>query len=458
MTDTSSPARDGAPDPAALLDIARSLRDAALKAGADAAEAAVTESRALEAGVREGALEALERSESRDAGLRVFIGKRQAGVSFSDLSSAGQKLAVERAIAMARIAPEDPYCGLVEPEALARTLPEIALYEPAAMDEAGLEAAALTLEEAARAVKGVAMVSSAGASLGAGAVAVAASNGFESARRSSRYGLGVAAVAKNGEAMERDYDTHSARRFSDLKDPAGLGRTAGERAVARLGAGKLASGKRSVVFERRLAGVFVSSLLGAISGPSIARGTSFLRGKLGERVFAEGIDIIEDPLKDWSFGARAADGEGVACRPRALVEDGVLTTWLLNAASARQLGLPLTGHARRSLGGPPGAGASHVNLAPGEASLDDLIAEAGEGLLVTDMFGPSLNANTGDWSVGVAGFAIEAGQRAGPVSEITVAGNLMDIFARLIPGADIEYDGALNSPSVLVEGLSIGGR
>ncbi|MCC5994972.1 MAG: TldD/PmbA family protein [Oceanicaulis sp.] len=458
MSQSSQSTREGAPDPGALLDLARTLRDAALKAGADAAEAAVSESRSLEASVREGALESLERSENREAGLRVLIGQRQAGVSFSDLSDAGQALAVERAIAMARIAPEDPYCGLVEPDALARRLPEIALYEPAALDEAGLEAAALQLEEAARAVKGVAMVSSAGASLGAGASAAAASNGFESARRGSRYGLGVAAIARSGEAMERDYDSHASRRFSDLKDPREIGRAAGERAVARLGSGKVASGKRAVVFERRVAGVFVSSLLGAISGPAIARGTSFLRDRLGERVFAEGVDIIEDPLKDWSFGARAADGEGVACRPRALVEDGVVTTWLLNAASARQLDMPLTGHARRSLGGPPGAGASNAHLAPGEASLDDLIQEAGEGLLVTEMFGPSLNANTGDWSVGVAGFAIEAGRRAGPVSEVTVAGNLLDIYARLIPGADLEFDSAVNAPSVLVEGLSVGGR
>lgn len=458
MSQTSQSTREGAPDPAALLDLARALRDAALKAGADHAEATLSESRSLEASVRDGALESLERSENREAGLRVFIGQRQAGVSFSDLSEAGQALAIERAIAMARIAPEDPYCGLVERDALARRLPEIATYEAAGLDEAGLEAAALELEAAARAVKGVATVSSAGASLGSGASAAAASNGFEIARRGSRYGRGVAAIAKQGDVMERDYDSHSARRLIDLKSPGVIGASAGERAVARLGSGKIASGKRAVVFDRRASGVFVSSLLGAISGPAIARGTSFLRDRLGERVFAEGINIIEDPLRDWSFGARAADGEGVACRPRALVEDGVVTTWLMNSASARQLGMALTGHASRSLGGPPGVSAANVHLAPGEASLDDLIAEAGDGLLVTEMFGPSLNANTGDWSVGVAGFAIEGGRRARPVSEVTVASNLVDIFARLIPGSDLEFEGSVNAPSVLVEGLSIGGR
>ncbi|CAN0177691.1 unnamed protein product, partial [Chrysoparadoxa australica] len=234
--------------------------------------------------------------------------------------------------------------------------------------------------------------------------------------------------------------------------------SAGERAVARLGSDKLSTGKMPVIFDKRVSTTFISSLLGAISGPAIARGTSFLRDKMGERIFAEGIDIIEDPLRDWSFGARATDGEGLACRPRAIIEDGVLTTWLLNASSARQLGLELTGHASRNLGGPPGVGASNVHLADGELDQAGLMKEAGEGLLITEMFGPSLNANTGDWSVGVAGYRIAGGERAGPVSEVTVAGNLLDFFARMVPGSDLEFDSAINAPSILIDGVSVGGR
>lgn len=461
MTDTktapASPAL-GAPDDAALLDLARTLVERARKAGADACEAAISESRAVEAGVREGALETVERSESRDAGLRVIIGKRQAGVAFSDLSDAGQAMAVERAVAMAKAAPEDPYCGLVKPDRLAKTFPDIQLYEAATIGEAELEEAALAMEAAAQKVPGVAMVASAGASIGASGSAFVTSHGFERARRGSRCGLGVAAIAKNAAGMERDYDSHSARRLSSLKSTQYLGTSAGERAVARLGGEKLGSGKMSVVFDTRVSSVFLSSLLSAISGPAIARGTSFLREDLGKKVFADGVDIIEDPLRDWSFGARAADGEGVACKPRALVEDGVLTTFLMNAASARQLNMELTGHAARRLGGPPGVSAANVHLQPGEASHDELLAEAGEGLLVTEMFGPSLNANTGDWSVGVAGFKIAGGKRAGPVSEVTVAGNLKEMFARLVPGSDLEFEHAVNAPSILVEGLSVGGR
>lgn len=446
------------PDPQTLTPLAQSLLDRAMKAGAEAAEVILSESRSLEVAVREGALEDVERSESRSAGLRVFIGKRMAGTAFSDLSDEGVALAVDRVLAMARVAPEDPYCGLVEREAQAARIPDIALYEASSWDAEALESAALAMEDAALKVKGVAMVASSGASLSAGASVILTSTGFEGTKRGSFAGLGISAVAKDGGMMERDYDHHSARQRSRLRSPDEIGRSAGERAAARLGSEKMRSGKMPVVFDWRVADDFLSYLIGGISGSAIARGTSFLRTKLGERIFAEGIDVVEDPLKDWGHGSRAFDGEGVACRPRAIVEDGVLTGWLLNAASARQLSLPLTGHASASPGGAPGIGVSNVHLAPGERSRAELIRDAGNGLLVMEMFGASFNANTGDWSVGVAGFRIENGEIAGPVSESTVAGNMLDIFARLEPGSDLEFDSRVNAPSVLVDALSVGGR
>lgn len=441
-----------------LAAIAQKLVDAALKAGADQAEAGIVESRSLEVGIRNGALEDVERSESRDVGLRVLIGKRQAGVAFSDLSTDGQAKVVERAIAMAKVAPEDPYCGLVDPDQLVKSPVDIPLYEDHDWDPQKLEETGLALESAAMAVKGVDQVVQAGASYSAGASAFVTSTGFVGSRKSSSNSLGIAALAKRNGQMERDFDSHSARRLSDLKSAGEIGQNAGERAVARLGGEKLDSGKMPVVFDRRVAATFISSMLGAISGSAITRGTSFLRDKLGEQIFAEGIDIIEDPLKPWSFGARAWDGEGVPVKARALIEDGVLTTWLLNASTARQLDLPLTGHAGRNLGGPPGVRTSNVHLSPGDLDQDGLLKEAGNGLLVTEMFGPSLNDNTGDWSVGVAGFAITDGNRAGPVSEVTVAGNLLNIYANMVPGSDLEFRGSTNSPSLLVDGLSVGGR
>lgn len=453
---SASPA--SGPSTETLLPLAESLLKRAMAAGADAAEVILGEARSLEVSVREGALEDVERSEGRSAGLRVFIGKRMAGTSFSDLTDEGAGLAVERAIAMARVAPEDPYCGLVEPDQLARTIPHIDLYEDMDWDAAKLEAEALEMEAAGRAVDGVAMVASSGASLSASAAVMLTSTGFVGAKRGSMASRGIAAIAKSGELMERDYDQHSMRQRAALRGPDELGRSAGERAVARLGAEKMKSGKMPVVFDERVATSFLGALLGAISGPAIARGTSFLRDRNGQRIFAEGIDIIEDPLKPWGHGSRAFDGEGVATRPRAIIEDGVLTGWLLNAASARQLGLPLTGHASADPGGPPGVSVSNLHLVPGERSRAELIADAGNGLLVTEMFGASLNSNTGDWSVGVAGHRIENGKITGAISESTVAGNMLDIFARLQPGNDLEFSGRINAPSVLVDALSVGGR
>ncbi|MCC5981674.1 MAG: TldD/PmbA family protein [Oceanicaulis sp.] len=455
---TQSKNTSAGPNPGTLLPLAQSLLDRAMKAGADAAEVILSESRSLEVAVREGALEDVERSESRSAGLRVFIGKRMAGTAFSDLSDDGAELAVGRVMAMARVAPEDPYCGLVEREAQAATIPDIALYEASEWDAGALEAAALEMEAAALKVQGVAMVASSGASLSAGASVMLSSTGFTGQKRGSLAGLGIAAVAKNGDVMERDYDHHSMRQRSALRSPVEIGTRAGEQAVARLGSEKMSSGKMPVVFDKRVSDDFLGYLIGGISGSAIARGTSFLRTKLGERIFAEGIDVVEDPLKDWGHGSRAFDGEGVACRPRALIEDGVLTGWLLNAASARQLSLPLSGHASASPGGAPGIGVSNVHLAPGERTRAELISDAGNGLLVTEMFGASFNANTGDWSVGVAGFRIENGKIAGPVSESTVAGNMLDIFARLEPGSDLEFDSRVTAPSVIVDALSVGGR
>lgn len=455
--DTSAAPASG-PDPETLLPMAERLLARALAAGAEAAEVILGEARSLDVSVREGALEEVERSEGRSAGLRVFIGKRMAGTSFSDLTEEGAGLAVERAVAMARVAPEDSWCGLVERDQLARSLPHIDLYEDMDWDAAALEAEALEMEAAARAVKGVAMVASSGASLSSSAAVMVTSNGFAGARRGSMASLGIAAVAKAGETMERDYDQHSMRQRADLRSVRELGRSAGERAVARLGSEKMRSGKMPVVFDERVATSFIGALLGAISGPAIARGTSFLRDQNGQRIFAEGIDIVEDPLKHWGHGSRAFDGEGVATRPRAIIEDGVLTGWILNAASARQLGLPLTGHASADPGGPPGVSVSNLHLAPGERSRDELISDAGNGLLVTEMFGASLNSNTGDWSVGVAGQRIDNGKLAGPVSESTVAGNMRDIFKRLQPGSDLEFSGRINSPSVIVDALSVGGR
>jgi PmbA protein len=285
----------------------------------------------------------------------------------------------------------------------------------------------------------------------------ATSTGFEGAEKGTSYSLGTQPIAEGDEDMERDYEWRTKRFFAELPAAAEIGRIAGERTARRLGAKKIASQKAPVIFENRLAGRILSPFFGGISGAAVARGVSFLKDKLGQRVFAPGFRVREDPFVKRGMGSRWFDGEGGAVAPATLVEDGVVTTWLLNSAAARQLGLEPNGHASSGHGGPPGISSSNLFVNPGDEDLDGLMRSAGKGLLVTDMFSPSLNMNTGDWSVGVAGFWFENGEMMHPVSEVTVAGNLLDIYARLVCGSDLDNRGSLEIPSLIVDDLAIGG-
>jgi PmbA protein len=446
-----------APDPAALQNIAADLIKHALRVGADAAEASVGESRSAELSIRDGALEDIERSESLDAGLRVFVGEQQAGVAFSDLSGEGRETAISRAVAMAKAAPADPFSALAETERLETEPPEIAMFDDTSWSPDNLEQHANAVEVAARAIDGVSMTESAFASHGQGASAYATSTGFNRGWRRSVFSYGISVIAERDGAMERDYAVTSARRPSDLRQAGEIGTEAGERTVNRLGPQKLDSGVMPVVFDRKIASTFIGAMSGAISGPAVARGVSFLRDKLGEKIFADGINVIDDPHRDWGHGSSPFDGEGTRNSRSSIIQDGYLTTWLLNSAAARQLDMTPTGHARRNMGGPPGAGPSNLHLEAGSVSRDDMIAAIDEGVLIMEMFGPSLNSNTGDWSVGVSGYRITKGKIDFPVSEITVAGNLVDIFGRLVPASDLEFRSSVNSPSVLVDAMSIGG-
>jgi PmbA protein len=431
---------------------------AALKAGADAAEAVGAERRSLSIGVRNGALEEVEREESRDLGLRVFIGQRQATVSGSDISAEARAKLVARAVAMARLAPEDPYGGLADPDRLARgPVPDLDLYDPTEPSPLELEDSARAAEAAARAVPKVTNSDGGSGSWSSSQWTMVTSGGFAGVHRASGFSIGASAIAGDADGMETGYDGRSVRWQTDLPSPESLGAEAGRRAASRLGARKIASTTAPVIFENRLAGSLLSPLIGGISGPSIARGTSFLKDKLGQQLFAKGIVISDDPHRLRGLGSSPFDDEGVENAARNLIDDGILTTWLLNSSSARQLGLTTTGHASRGLAGPPGVSTSNLTFHPGDRDLAGLMQDARAGLLVTSMFGPSLNGNTGDWSVGCSGFWFEAGEIAYPVNEITVAGNLLDIFARVVPGADLEIRGSANSPSLLVDGLAIAG-
>jgi PmbA protein len=432
---------------------------AALKAGADAAEAVAAERRALSITVRLGDLEEVEREESRDLGLRVFVGRRQATVSGSDISAEARAKLVERVVAMARLAPEDPYAGLADPDTLVRgPLPELDLFDPSEPTPEDLETRARVAEDAARAAPRVVNSDGASASWSASQWRLVTSGGFSGLHQASGFSISASAIAGDGEGMESGADWRSVRWQSDLPASEQIGAEAGRRAGDRLGARKIDSTTAPVVFENRLAASLLGPLIGAISGPSIARGTSFLKDRLGKPVFAPGVTVYDDPHRRRGLGSTPFDDEGVANQRRNLIDGGVLTTWLLNSPAARQLGLRTTGHASRGLAGPPGVGTANLTLAPGAADKAALMRDAGSGLLVTSMFGPSLNGNTGDWSVGCSGFWFENGELAYPVAEITVAGNLIDIYARLVPGADLEFRGSANAPSLLVDALAIAGR
>lgn len=436
---------------AALLDYAK-------KAGADASEASYAAREVISVEVRLGQLEGMEREEARSVALRAFIGKRQAAASSTDLSAPGLQNLAERTVAMAKAAPEDRFCGLLEERYHARgEKPDLDQSDAARPTPEQLLALAQRCEAAALAIPGVANSGGAGASSESSHFVYATSNGFEGADSGTSYSLGVQPVAEKGDEMERDYEWRTKRFFADLPAAEDIGRLAGERTARRLGARKVASQKAPVIFENRLAGRILSPFISAISGAAVARGVSFLKDKLGQRVFPEAFRIHEDPFVKRGMGSRWFDGEGGAVKPATLVQDGVLTTWLLNASAARQLNLEPNGHASAGHGGPPGISTSNLFVKPGEEDLAGLMRSAGKGLLVTDMFSPSLNMNTGDWSVGVAGYWFENGETQHPVSEVTVAGNLLDIYRRVRCGSDLDTRGSLEISSLIVDDLAVGG-
>ncbi|MEO8925636.1 MAG: TldD/PmbA family protein [Caulobacteraceae bacterium] len=432
---------------------------AALAAGADAAEAVSAERASLSVTVRLGALEEVEREESRDLGLRVFVGQRQASVSGSDVSREGRAKLVERVVAMARLAAEDPFASLAPADRLARGAhADFDLVDPTEWSAEDLETRARAAEDAARAVAGVTNSNGGSAAWSSSGWKMVTSGGFAGHHRATGFSLSAQAIAGEGSDMEQGGEGRSTRWAEDLPGPEVIGAEAGRRAVASLGARKIASTTAPVIFENRLAASLLGPLIGAISGPSVARGVSFLKDRLGAPLFAKGVTLTDDPHRARGLGSSPFDDEGVANRAMDIVADGVLATWLLNASSARQLGLETTGHASRGLAGPPGVGPSNLTLQPGTRDQAALMREAGRGVLVTSMFGPSLNANTGDWSVGCSGCWFENGEIAYPVTEITVAGNLIDIYARLVPGADLEIRASANAPSILVDALAIAGK
>ena len=435
---------------AALVDLAR-------RAGADAADAAYSGNMSESIQVRLEKLEEVERSEGEHVTLRVFCGSRSASIRSSDLGDAALAELAQRAIDMARAAPEDRYAGLAAAELLGRgPWPDLALADPTTVSPEHLRDLAREAEDAARAVAGVTNSEGAAASASRSVAALVTSHGFEAVHTGTSHAISATVLAGEGGDKQRDHAWRQSRHASDLLEPGEIGTLAGTRAVSRVRPARLKSGQMTVVFDPRVGGSLVSHLVSAMSGPSIARRASFLLDRLDQQLFDPTIVIEEDPLRPRGLRSRPFDGEGLATVPRRLVEAGRITGWLMECASARQLGLASTGHASRG-GGAPGVTVGNVVLAAGNVSRDELIADVAHGVLVTELIGMGVNTVTGDYSRGASGFLIENGEIAGPVAEFTVAGNLIDMFARMRVADDLEVYRGIDTPSIRIDAMSVAG-
>jgi PmbA protein len=439
------------------ISLLESLIAKAKRLGAEAADGVVFDSVASSVSYRLGKLEEVERSESNDLGLRVFIGKRQAAVASTDLSARALDQLAERAVDMARTTPEDPYCGLAPRELLAKSWPSLDLEDRQEPSSERLVELAKNCEGAAREVKGITNSEGASGSWGRGAVALVTSDGFAGSYASTSVSVSVSVLAGEGTHMERDYDFSSAHHLTDLGDPQAVGRSAADRTLKRLNPRKVSTQAVPVVYDPRVSNSIVGHLAGAINGISIARGTSFLKDKMGQRIFPAGTRIVDDPHMVRGVRSKPFDGEGVANRAMNLIEDGVLKTWLLDSAAARQLGLTTTGHAARGTGGPPSPSISNLYLVPGKQTPEALIADIAQGFYVTELIGMGVNGVTGDYSRGAAGFWIENGKITYPVSEVTIAGNLNTMFPQMTPANDLVFKYGTNAPTLRIEGMTVAG-
>ncbi|MEH6828582.1 TldD/PmbA family protein [Parasphingorhabdus sp.] len=444
--------------PSEAQDRADSLISLAKKAGADAADAIYVCDAATQVQMRLGNLEEVERSEGEEIGLRVFVGKRSATVSSSDMDPQILSALVGRALDMAREAPEDQYAGLAPEELLLKTEPhpiegdDEQDPEPELLRELALQA-----EDAARAVEGVTNSEGGGASAGRSIVALATSHGFSGAYSTSGYSLSASVIAGTGDGMERDYAYDSVRFLEDMQSPEKIGREAGERAVARLNPVNFKSGAMPVVFDPRVGNSLLGHFLGAIAGSAIARKTSFLLDALDTQIFDSALTIIDCPHRKRGLRSKAFDGEGLPTKKTKLIDNGRLTQWLMESASARQLGLQPTGHASRGIGGAPGVSVTNLHMGNGSVSQADLIKDIKHGVYITELIGMGVNPVTGDYSRGAGGFLITDGEIGPPVSEITIAGNLKDMFRSLIAADDLEYHYSMNVPTLRTDSMTVAG-
>lgn len=441
-----------------LLDIATQAVALAAKAGATSADAVVIQSTDMNAGIRHGAPETIERAESRGVGLRVFVGQSSAMLSSSDISTEAMASLAETAVAIAKVAPADPFAGLADASQLAKTLPALETADPFEPSMDQLQQLARECEQAGLDVAGIENSEGADAGYSRQRVALVTSHGFAHSYESTQSAISCSLIAGEDEAMERDYDYITKTFFSDLPAASSVGQEAARRTLGRLAPRKISSQQATIFFEPRVAKSLLGAFAGAINGNAITRGTSFLKNDLGKKIFADGITVIDDPLLPRGLGSHPFDAEGIAAKKTEFVTKGVLNSWMLDCRSARQLGLTTTGHAIRGLSSAPHPASTNLYIAAGNVTPKELLASVKHGLMVTETIGHGTNLITGDYSVGATGFWIENGEIAYPVSEVTIAGNLRDMYAHLIAANDLVFRTGTNTPTLMVPQMTIAGE
>lgn len=441
----------------ALLDLAAQAVEAAKRAGAERADALAIFSADVNAGIRHGQPETIERAESAGVGLRVFVGQSVATLSTSALSGEALARMAEQAVAIARVAPPDPFAGLTDPANLARSIPTLDIADDHAPDMAELQTLARATEEAGRSIPGITNSEGADASASQHRIALVTSTGFSGSYSTSRYSISLSLIAGQGPSMQRDYDYGMTTHFADLPTPESIGRGAAERTLARMNPRKIPSQQAVIYFDPRVGKSLLSALAGAISGASITRGTSFLKEAMNTQILPTHLQVTDDPLRPRGLASRAFDAEGVLGQKRDFVANGVLTSWILDLRSANQLGMQSTGHATRGLSGAPHPSTTNLYLHGGTETPEQLFARMGNGFYVTETIGHGTNLLTGDFSVGAGGFWIENGQRAFPVSEVTIAGNLRDMFANLAAANDLAFRYGTNVPTLAIPAMTVAG-
>jgi len=443
-------------------DVMNILIDTALSNGATAADCVLSRSRGLSLTRRLGKDETIERYEDFDTGLRVFVGNKIASVSTNDNSEAAIRDVAKRAVDMAKIAPQDDFSLIASQE----TLNDFPIQNSISVDSYDevepnidiIRDRAKEVEDSALSVKGITNSDGADASWGEGETLLMTSNGFFGSSKKSNHSVSVVVIAEKDGKMERDYDYSSKVFGKDLRNSNHIGIEAAKKTLARMGATKPLTGKYPVIFDPRVSRSIAGHFASAINGSAIARKTSFLKDMLNKQIANPAINIIDDPFLKRGLGSRLFDAEGLGSRKYTLIKDGVLEQWLLDLSSAKQLNLKPSGNAKRGISGPPSPGTSNFMISPGDVTPENLIKNVSEGFFVTDMIGSSVSMITGDYSRGASGFWIKNGELSIPITEATIAGNLKEMFMTLQPANDIDHSHSINSPTLLIEGMTIAGN